>query len=105
MTTHLKYFAQAIDNLCPDASFAIANTYESLEWGENNVQSAPTKEEIFQEIDRILLVEKFVNERKAAYPSIEDQLDMQYWDSVNGTTTWQDTINAIKNQYPKPEEI
>lgn len=40
-------------------------------------------------------------ERVRAYPSIQEQLDMQYWDAVNGTTVWQDTINAIKAKYPK----
>jgi hypothetical protein len=40
-------------------------------------------------------------QRQAEYPSIQEQLDMQYWDSVNGTTVWQDTINAIKAKYPK----
>ena len=42
-------------------------------------------------------------QRMAAYPSIQEQLDMQYWDSVNGTTTWADAIAAVKAQYPKPE--
>ena len=36
------------------------------------------------------------------YPSIQDQLDMQYWDSVNGTTTWKDAIEAVKTENPKP---
>ena len=36
------------------------------------------------------------------YPSIQDQLDMQYWDGVNGTTTWQDAIEAVKTGNPKP---
>ena len=36
------------------------------------------------------------------YPSIQDQLDMQYWDSVNGTTTWKDAIEAVKSENPKP---
>lgn len=40
-------------------------------------------------------------QRAREYPSIQEQLDMQYWDSVNGTTVWQDTINAIKAKYPK----
>ena len=39
--------------------------------------------------------------RAAAYPSIQEQLDMQYWDSVNGTTTWADAIAAIKEGFPK----
>jgi hypothetical protein len=37
------------------------------------------------------------------YPSIGDQLDMQYWDQVNDTTTWKDTIAAVKAAHPKPE--
>ena len=36
------------------------------------------------------------------YPSIQEQLDMQYWDSVNGTTTWKDAIAAVKTENPKP---
>lgn len=31
-----------------------------------------------------------------------DQLDMQYHDAVNGTTTWKDHITAVKNANPKP---
>lgn len=45
----------------------------------------------------------YAEQRAAAYPSIIDQLDMQYWDTVNGTTIWQDTIAGIKEKYPKPE--
>ena len=39
--------------------------------------------------------------RAADYPSREAQLDMMYWDKVNGTNTWQDTIQEIKNRHPK----
>lgn len=46
---------------------------------------------------------EYQRKRAAEYPSIQEQLDMQYWDSVNGTTTWQDAIDAIKAKYPKPE--
>jgi hypothetical protein len=40
-------------------------------------------------------------QRMAEYPSIQEQMDMQYWDAINGTTTWQDAINAVKTKYPK----
>ena len=43
------------------------------------------------------------DQRRQAYPPLGDQLDMIYWDQVNGTTIWQDTIRSIKAQYPKPE--
>ena len=39
--------------------------------------------------------------REAEYPSREEQFDMQFHDQVNGTTTWKDTIQAIKDKYPK----
>lgn len=41
--------------------------------------------------------------RQEAYGSIQDQLDMQYWDSVNGTTTWAEHIAQVKADNPKPE--
>ena len=41
--------------------------------------------------------------RSVAYPTIEEQLDMQYHDKINGTTTWADAIQAVKDEYPKPE--
>ena len=40
-------------------------------------------------------------QRDRVYPSITDQLDMQYWDKVNGTTTWQDAIAKVKSDNPK----
>ena len=40
-------------------------------------------------------------QRDRVYPSIQEQLDMQYWDSVNGTTTWNDIITKIKTDNPK----
>jgi hypothetical protein len=36
------------------------------------------------------------------YPSISDQLDMQYHDKVDGTTTWEDAVQAVKDANPKP---
>jgi hypothetical protein len=45
----------------------------------------------------------YIQARQEAYGSIADQLDMQYWDSVNGTTTWADHIAQVKADNPKPE--
>jgi hypothetical protein len=43
----------------------------------------------------------YIELRQQEYPSLQEQQDMQYWDQINGTTIWQDTITAIKEQYPK----
>ena len=44
----------------------------------------------------------YIQARQEAYKSIPDQLDMQYWDAVNGTTTWKDHIAQVKSDNPKP---
>jgi hypothetical protein len=41
--------------------------------------------------------------REEAYGSFGDQLDMQYWDQVNGTTTWKAHVAKVKSDNPKPE--
>jgi len=59
-----------------------------------------------QEVETAIIADggasaKYAQYRAAAYPSIADQLDMQYHDSVDGTTTWIDAISVIKQKYPK----
>ena len=44
----------------------------------------------------------YIDARQSAYPYVTDQLDMQYWDAVNGTTTWKDAIAKVKSDNPKP---
>jgi len=41
-------------------------------------------------------------QRDRVYPTIQDQLDMQYHDMMNSTTTWKDAITAEKTRIPKP---
>lgn len=43
----------------------------------------------------------YVELRAAAYPPMSEQADMQYHDQIDGTTTWKDAIQAVKDQYPK----
>jgi hypothetical protein len=47
-------------------------------------------------------LQSILNARANAYPSIKEQLDMQYWDKVNGTTNWEDAIAKVKLDNPKP---
>ena len=65
------------------------------------------------EIDESLVVEQETKlkaeydalqfQRDRTYPSIGDQLDMQYHDQLDGTTTWKDAIAKVKSDNPKPE--
>ena len=61
-------------------------------------------QDIMNEIDASTTPEDnppYTSKRKMAYPSIEEQLDMQYWDLVNETTTWKDAIAAVKSSISK----
>ena len=42
--------------------------------------------------------------RRTAYGDLGDQLDMQYHDSVDGTSTWKDHVAAVKTANPIPTE-
>ena len=94
--------AQAIASLRKGAEWVLDG--DELEWLDQN-QTQPTDAEIAAEITRLeadYAAKQYQRDRAAAYPSLAEQLDMQYWDSVNGTTVWADTIAAIKQEYPKP---
>ena len=45
---------------------------------------------------------EYKKKRREAFPSLQEQLDMQYWDKKNGTTTWVDAIAKVKSDNPKP---
>jgi hypothetical protein len=97
---------QALVNLRPGAHWElIGDAYENIIWHDEE-QSKPSKDEVNVEVDRIIAEyrsKEYQRLRKAEYPSLADQLDMQYHDALNGTTTWQDAINTVKAKYPKPE--
>ena len=48
------------------------------------------------------IANQYQRDRASQYPSIKDQLDMQYHDQVNGTTTWKDAVAKVKADNPKP---
>jgi hypothetical protein len=93
---------EALQSLRPKAEWVLRG--EELEW-HDTVQTQPSDAEIQAEITRLQTEydnNLFQRQRATDYPSLQDQADMQYWDSVNGTTTWLDAINEIKTRYPKP---
>lgn len=44
----------------------------------------------------------YIEARQEAYGSIQDQLDMLYWDKVNGTELWKEHVESVKADNPKP---
>ena len=93
---------KALKSLYPGSVWSLnGDSYAGFAWSDDNVAQKPTELELINECMR-LQAEYEVNEyqrlRKAAYPSIEDQLDLLYH---GGYEAWKDAISAVKSQYPK----
>ena len=65
-------------------------------WHDNNPTNI-TKEQIKAKINETA----YQTDRAKEYPSIAEQLDMQYHDKVNGTSNWQTAIAKVKSDNPK----
>lgn len=54
-------------------------------------------------VEPVLHISTYQDKRRELYAPIEEQLDMQYKDAINGTTTWIDHITFVKTSVPKPQ--
>lgn len=76
------------------------------EWQFDKDKTPPTEEAIqakLKELEAEYDANKYQRTRSTSYPSIQEQLDMQYWDAVNGTKKWQEAVAKVKTDNPKPE--
>ena len=93
--------SDALISLRPGAEWVLRG--EELEWLDT-AQTEPTESEIQTEILRLQAEydsQEYARLRKAEYDQL-NQFEMQFDDQRDGTTTWVDAINEIKNRYPKP---
>lgn len=79
--------------------FKIVNG-DLVELEDNEIITYTAKEIAASEAKAIQ--ERWLDSRQRGYASITDQLDQLYWDQINGTTVWRDTITAHKADTPKP---
>ena len=84
-----------------DAQVSInAEDINQITWHDGNPTNI-TNQQITDKQSEIEIRDAHIDPRVKAYPSIEHQLDMQFHDQVNDTTTWKDGIQAIKDANPK----
>ena len=87
----------------PNAQVSVnAEDINQITW-QNGTQPIPANEILSKQQELIAEYnsKQYQRNRAKAYPSIQEQLDMQYWDKINGTDTWEQAINAVKLEYPK----
>jgi hypothetical protein len=97
---------EAILKINPNAEVTVKgddiNTCE-IEWhnGTTPISKADIEAKMV-EVQAEYDANQYQRDRATAYPSIQEQLDMQYWDKVNGTTNWEDAIAKVKSDIAKP---
>jgi hypothetical protein len=105
MTIRHNKEPQTIDAIIELKTDAIVSTFAdgSIVWHDDNPTNITDK----QISDKLAVLvteydaQVYARKRQAEYPSIGDQLDMQYHDQLNGTTTWKDAIAKVKADNPK----
>jgi hypothetical protein len=100
----------ALQKLRPNAKYTLVNT-EIIKWEDPNGLPPPNWKEIEQIVEEDRKQNEslqYARDRKAAYASLEDQLDMIWSDMQKNKIAFQDSIwynsiKEIKEKYPKPE--
>ena len=94
-------FSKAIRAIHTNVVTVIGNTQETIIAKDENGNEVTID---WTQVNAWTDPEQYKIDRQEEYPSIQEQLDLQYHDQINGTTKWKDKIKAIKDKYPKPSE-
>jgi len=96
---------QAIKKINPSAEVTVRGSDIDtckIEWFNGTAEIS--KEDIkakMVELEEEYDANQYQRDRAKEYPSWQEQMDMQYWDNVNSTTTWKDAIAKVKSDNPK----
>ena len=93
--------AEALNSLCDNPQFVVRDT--EIEWHSTDI-TQPTDAQIDAEVIRLQTEYdslSYARSRKQEYDKLP-QFEMQFDDNRDGTSTWVDSILAIKDKFPKP---
>ena len=99
----IGYLSEAIISLDSDAQFSVRGSdLSKIEWKTTPIARSDIDEEVVR-LKALWIAQEYARKRQAEYPSVGDQLDMLMKDMKNNTTTHQESCEAVKLKYPKPE--
>ena len=94
---------KALESLRPNSHWTIdGEEYAGINWLDKT-QTQPTEAEITAEVTRLQAeydALDYQRLRRSEYNKL-NQDEMRFDDLINSTTTWVDSIKAIKAKYPK----
>ena len=109
------YYSEAIkridDKLRAVVQYKTDGTLDQIVWDDDAYKTVHGVDQVhpsmvdIEAMRTIVKAEKdalaYQGKRRDEYPPVEDQLDMLFWDKKNGTTEWEDSVQVIKDKYPK----
>ena len=94
--------SDAILAIKSDAQVSIdAEDINQITWHDDNPTNITNEQILAKQTELQADYDAKQYQRDRVYPSIGDQLDMQYKDLLNGTTTWKDAVAKVKSDNPK----
>ena len=93
-----------------DAQVSVSgDDINKIQWLDGNPTNITNEDILAKQVElkaeydtKLYQVARSERPHKGGYPSIEDQMDMMWHDKKDGTTTWEEAIQAIKDANPKP---
>ena len=101
--TKIERYAEALTALNSKDVMLTCDENEviNIDWKDTAPIDMATIDAKVAELDTEYDNNQYQRDREVEYPSWQDQMDMQYWDKINNTSTWQDAVQAVKDKYPK----
>jgi len=99
MKSDSEFHIEALRILCPNGAGWDGVEIKTIS------DPIPTQKEMDAKIAELKAeydAQEYARNRASDYPSIGDQLDMLMKDMRDGTTTHQESCEAVKDKYPKP---
>ena len=88
-----------------DAQVSVsAEDVNQITWHDSNPTNITNAQILAKQAELQIVYDanQYQRDREFKYPTWQDQMDMQYHDLVDDTTTWKDAVEAVKDAYPKP---
>ena len=94
---------KAILSINPNAEASVSgNDINTIQWHNGTaVISKADIEAKMAELQTAYDNNAYQRVRATAYPTWQEQMDMQYKDLLNSTTTWKDAVAKVKSDNPK----
>jgi len=96
---------QSIIAINPNTSFTVdGDSVDKITWYDGNPTNITRAQILAKQVElkADYDAKEYQRDREFQYPSWQDQMDMMWHDKKDGTSTWEEAVQAVKDAHPKP---